>query len=185
MAGLAHENRTSFILRGKLIREALLCTDVPPPPAGVDTSEMNVSPTATAKERSEMHRRKPECASCHAVFDPIGFAFEAYDPVGRYKTTDAAGKPIDTLGNLTGTEKLDGDFPNAIALMKKLATADEVRACVTKMWMRFGLGRSEDPQADAGSLAAAVKAIKDTGSIPDMLVALARSDAFRHQKVNP
>jgi hypothetical protein len=185
MAGLAHENRTSFILRGKLIREALLCTDVPPPPAGVDTSEMNIPPTATAKERSELHRRMPQCASCHAVFDPIGFAFEAYDAIGRYKTTDASGKPIDTVGNLTGTEKLDGDFPNAIALMKKLATADEVRGCVTKMWMRFGLGRSEDPREDAASLAAAVKAIKDSGSIPDMLIALARSDAFRHQKVNP
>jgi hypothetical protein len=185
MAGLAHENRTSFILRGKLVREALLCTDIPPPPAGVDTSETMISPTATAKERSEMHRRKPECASCHAVFDPIGFAFEAYDAIGRYKTTDAAGKPIDTSGNLNGTDSLNGDVANAVGLMKKLGPADEVGACVTKMWMRFGLGRSEDETEDTASLAAAVKAMKATGKIPDMLVALARSDAFRYLKVKP
>jgi len=186
LAGLAHENRTSFILRGKLIREAILCTNIPPPPAGVDTSEMNISPTATAKERSAMHRRKPECASCHAVFDPIGFAFEEYDAIGRYRTNDAAGKPVDTLGNLAGTNALDGDFPNAIALMKKLGAADEVGQCVAKMWMRFGLGRAEDETEDAASLATAFKVMKDSGGkIPDMLVALARSDAFRHQKVKP
>jgi uncharacterized protein DUF1588/uncharacterized protein DUF1585 len=186
LAGLAHENRTSFILRGKLVREAILCTDIPPPPAGVDTSEMNISPTATAKERSEMHRRKPECASCHAVFDPIGFAFEGYDPIGRFRATDAAGQPIDTAGSLAGTAALDGDVPNAVALMKKLGTADEVRECVSKMWMRFGLGRAEDEKEDAASLTAAFKSMKDSGGkIPDMLVALARSDAFRHQKVKP
>jgi len=145
-----------------------------------------VSPTATAKERSEAHRRKPECAVCHAAFDPIGFAFEGYDPIGRFKATDAAGKPIDTSGSLNGTRALDGDVPNAVALLKKLSTADEVRECVAKMWMRFGLGRAEDTAEDAGSMAAAFKAMKDSGGkIPDMLVAIARSDAFRHQKVKP
>ena len=186
LAGLAHENRTSFILRGKLVREAILCTPVPPPPAGVDTSEMNVSPTATAKERSEQHRRDPNCATCHAMFDQIGFAFEGYDAVGRYRPTDAMGKPIDTVGKITDTAKLDGDVKNAIELAQRLSGADEVRDCVAKMWMRFGLGREEETGEDAGSLAAAFKAMKDSnGKIPDLLVALARSDAFRHQKVKP
>jgi len=186
LAGLAHENRTSFILRGKLVREAILCFQVPPPPAGVDTSEAMVSPTATAKERSEAHRRNPSCASCHAAFDTIGFAFEGYDPVGKYRTVDGAGKPIDTVGTLVGVSPaLDGDVANAVALSKKLSTAEDVGQCVARMWMRFGLGREEDDKDDAASLAAAFKAMKDTGSIPDTLVALARSDAFRHQKVKP
>jgi hypothetical protein len=185
MAGLAHEDRTSFILRGKLVREALLCTEVPPPPAGVDTSEMNIPATATAKERSEMHRRDPACASCHAVFDPIGFAFEGYDAIGKFRTTDAAGKPVDTAGSLSGTDSLDGNVTDAVALMKKMATAGEVQRCMTKMWMRFGLGRADDEMEDKGSLDAGFKAMKDSGRIADMLVALARSDAFRHQKVKP
>jgi len=187
LAGLAHENRTSFILRGKLVREAILCFDVPPPPAGVDTSEMMISPTATAKQRSEMHRRNPSCASCHAAFDPIGFAFEGYDPVGKYRTTDAAGAAIDTEGELIGVSPaLDGKVPNAVALAQKLSTSVEAGECTARMWMRFGLGRSESDKDDATSLAAAFKAMKDSGgSIPEMLVAVARSDAFRHQKVNP
>jgi hypothetical protein len=187
LAGLAHENRTSFILRGKLVREAILCFEVPPPPAGVDTSEMMISPTATAKERSEMHRRNPSCASCHAAFDTIGFAFEGYDPIGKFRTTDAAGKPIDTEGEMAGVSAaLDGKFPNAVALAQKLSTSVEAGQCLARMWMRFGLGRSEDDKNDAASLAAAFKTMKDSGgSIPEMLVSVARSDAFRHQKVNP
>jgi hypothetical protein len=184
---MAHENRTSFILRGKLVREAILCFQVPPPPAGVDTSEMMISPTATAKERSEMHRRDPSCASCHAAFDTIGFAFEGYDPIGRFRTTDAAGKPVDTVNSLNGVSMaLDGDVPNAVALAKKLSTSEDAGQCMARMWMRFGLGREEEDKDDAGSLAAAFKAMKDSGgSIPEMLVAVARSDAFRHQKVKP
>lgn len=186
MAGLAHEDRTSFILRGKLVREALLCDEIPPPPAGVDTSEMNIPATATAKERSEQHRRDPMCSSCHSVFDPVGFTFEGYDTVGRFRTTDATGKPLDTIGKLEGTGKpgLDGEYPDAIALMKKLGASPDVKECMTRMWLRFGLGRAEDPD-DKVSLEAAYKVIKDSGKIPDMLIALARSDAFRHQKVKP
>jgi hypothetical protein len=72
-----------------------------------------------------------------------------------------------------------------VALAKKLSTSEEAGQCVARMWMRFGLGREEDEKDDAASLAAAFKAMKDSDSIPDTLVALARSDAFRHQKVKP
>jgi hypothetical protein len=185
LAGLAHENRTSFILRGKLIREAILCTDVPSPPPGVDASEMNIPPTATAKQRSEKHRTDPNCAGCHALFDPLGFGFESFDAVGRFRTTDAMGAPIDTAVDITGTEKLDGKVADGIELVSKLANADEVRGCVAKQWMRFGLGRLEDRDADAGSLWAGLQALNDSnGKIADLLVALAKSDAVRHQKVS-
>jgi hypothetical protein len=185
LAGLAHENRTSFILRGKLIREAILCTDVPSPPPGVDASETNIPPTATAKQRSEMHRKDPSCAGCHGLFDPLGFGFESFDAVGRYRTKDAAGAAIDTAVTITGTEKLDGTAADGVELAAKLANAEEVRACVAKQWMRFGLGRLEDKDADAGSLNAALQAMMTSnGKISDLLVALAQSDAFRHQKVS-
>jgi hypothetical protein len=186
LAGLAHENRTSYILRGKMVREAILCADVPPPPAGVDASEMNIPATASARERSMLHRTQPACASCHALFDPLGFAFENYDATGRYRATDAAGKPIDASAEISGTAKLDGTVPNAIELVKKLATADEVRSCIARQWMRFGLGRELDDRDDAATMAAAGKAMNDSGGkISDLLVAFARSDAFRHQKVKP
>jgi hypothetical protein len=186
MAGMAHEDRTSYILRGQLVREGILCTEVPPPPAGVDASETNIPATATAQERSKLHRIKPECASCHELFDPLGFAFEIYDPIGRFRATDAAGKPIDSTAVITATSKLDGTVPDALELTRRLGTAEEVRACVARQWLRFALGRDLDATEDASTFDSVLKSTNDSGGkIADMLGAVARSNAFRHLKVNP
>jgi hypothetical protein len=182
MATLAHENRTSFILRGKMVREALFCAVPLLPPADVPP-EPRFDPMASAKARSEAHRKDPACATCHELFDPIGFAFEIYDATGRYRTSDAAG-PIDSKVTLSHTAQLDGKTAaNAVELVRLLAGADEVRDCVARQWLRFGLGR-DDAKEDEPSLAAAVKAFKAGGAqLPSLLTSIARSDAFRFQKV--
>jgi hypothetical protein len=182
MATLASENRTSYILRGKMVREALFCTAVQPPPPDTPT-EPTLAPGASAKSRAEAHRTDPVCASCHQLFDPLGFAFEIYDATGRYRQSDAAG-PIDARVTLSQTRQLDGKTAaNAVELAKLLAGADEVRDCVARQWMRFGLGR-EDAAEDEPSLAAAMDAFeKDGARLPSLLMAIARSDAFRYQKV--
>ncbi len=186
LAGMAHENRTSYILRGKLVREAILCTEVPPPPPGVDASETNIPPNATAQERSKLHRVRPDCASCHELFDPLGFAFEIYDPIGKFRTVDAAGKPIDSTAVITSTAKLDGTVPDALELAKRLAPAEEVRTCVARQWMRFALGRDLDDTQDASTISSVFKTTNDSGGkVADILGAVARSNAFRHLKVNP
>jgi uncharacterized protein DUF1592/uncharacterized protein DUF1588/uncharacterized protein DUF1595/uncharacterized protein DUF1585/uncharacterized protein DUF1587 len=182
LATLAHDNRTSYILRGKMIREAVLCAAplAVPPDA---PAEPRLDPGASAKARSEAHRTNPACATCHELFDPLGFAFENYDAVGKWRTSDGAG-PIDAKVELTHTATLDGKAAaNAVELMRLLAGADEVRDCMARQWMRFALGR-DDAKEDEPSLAAAIKAFKAGGAkLPDLLVALARSDAFRFQKV--
>jgi hypothetical protein len=184
--GMAHPDRTSFILRGKLVREAVLCTVVPPPPPGVDASENNIPATATAQERSVLHRTKPECASCHELFDPLGFAFEIFDTIGRYRTLDAAGKPIDSKAVISNTSTLDGPVGDALELTRRLGPAEEVRACVAKQWLRFALGRELDETEDASTLASVLKTTNDSGGkITDILGAVARSNAFRHLKVKP
>jgi hypothetical protein len=182
MATLAHENRTSFILRGKMVREALFCEAPLMPPADVPP-EPKFDPMASAKARSEAHRKDPACASCHELFDPIGFAFEIYDSIGRYRTSDGAG-PIDARVTLSQTAQLDGKTAaNAVELVRLLAGADEVRDCVARQWLRFGLSR-DDAKEDEPSLAAAVKAFKEGGAqLPALLVSIVRSDAFRFQKV--
>ena len=182
MATLASESRTSFILRGKMVREALFCTaSLPPPPDA--PAEPKLDPGASAKARSEAHRTDPACASCHDLFDPLGFAFEIYDATGRYRTSDAAG-PIDARVTLTHTQQLNGkSAANAVELVKLLAGADEVRDCVARQWLRFGLGR-EDASEDQPSLTAAIDAFKQgEAKLPALLLAIARSDAFRYQKV--
>jgi hypothetical protein len=188
MAGLAHEDRTSFILRGKVVREALLCTPVPPPPPGLNASETDIPATATARERSEKHRTEASCAACHQLFDPVGFAFETYDAVGRFRDKDGSGKAIDSVLDFNEKTGLDGHYANALEFVKKLGDSDELGACVTKQWMRFALGREVEDGAmgaDQPSLDAGKKALKEGGKITDLLAALARSDAFRHQKVLP
>jgi hypothetical protein len=72
---------------------------------------------------------------------------------------------------------------NAVELARLLAGADEVRDCVARQWMRFGLGR-DDAKEDEPSLAAAIKSFKEGGArLPALLASIARSDAFRYQKV--
>ena len=183
MSAMAHEDRTSFILRGKLVREALLCTPMPPPPPGVDASETNIDPKLTAQERAAQHRKDPSCASCHANFDPLGFAFEIYDGLGKFRTTDVTGKPIDSRAEITGTS-VDGPAADAIDLMKKLGSAKDVRNCVAQQWLKFALGRDLDDKEDASTLEALSKALDESGGkMPDMMGAIARSNALRHLKV--
>jgi hypothetical protein len=183
LATLAHENRTSFILRGKMVREALFCEAPLVPPPDVPAEPM-VDPTASAKQRSAAHRKDPACAACHDLFDPIGFAFEIYDATGRYRTMDGSG-PIDSQVTLSHTQALDGKTAkDAVELAKILSTADEVRDCVAHEWMRFALGR-DDAAEDQPSLTAATSAFKASGGkLPDLLGSLVRSDAFRFQKVS-
>jgi hypothetical protein len=165
-----------------MVREALFCSAPLLPPGDVPP-EPKTDPGASAKARSEAHRTNPACASCHELFDPIGFAFETYDATGRYRKSDGAG-PIDARVTLTHTAALDGKTAaDAVELARLLAGADEVRDCVARQWLRFGLGR-DDAKEDEPSLAAAVKAFKMGGAqLPALLVSIARSDAFRFQKV--
>jgi hypothetical protein len=185
MATQAHENRTSFIYRGKLVVEGFLCTTLAPPPAGVDTNETGIDPKLTARERSVQHRKNPSCATCHASFDPIGFAFERYDPSGKYRPAVDATADIDQTGTA-----LDGQHvADAIELTKKLSTSPDVRGCLARQWMRFALARDFDPDDTTSSDAAALKkvqqAVNDSGGkFSDLFTAVVRSDAFRTLKVN-
>jgi hypothetical protein len=184
MASLAKEDRTSFIRRGKLVREGMLCTPIPDPPPGVDASESMIPATADARERARLHRDKPECAACHALFDQLGFAFEEYDAIGRFRTMDV-GKPVDASTDITMTATLNGHVTDAIDLATKLAGSEEAKTCVARMWLRFGLGRMETPDDDA-TLKEVVSGFKAGGwKVTELLAALAKSDSFRYQKVKP
>jgi hypothetical protein len=181
LSALAKEDRTSFVRRGKMVREALFCQDIPPPPPGVNDIDSEIPATASAKERAEAHRRSPECAACHALFDPIGFAFEGYDAIGRYRTADG-GKPVESHLDLTRTS-IDGSYAGAVELAAKLGGAAEVGACVAKQWLRFALGR-EDAKADQPSLDDATRRMRDRGGdVRELVFALVASPSFRFQAV--
>ena len=108
LAAHAHPGRSSATLRGKALRELLLCQKVPRPPPNVDLS-LNEDPKSTlhtARERLAAHRANPICAGCHKLTDPIGLALEHFDGAGVYRATER-GAPIDASGNLDGRNYTD------------------------------------------------------------------------------
>ena len=131
--------RTSPVLRGKWILEALLGTPPPPPAPNVPPlAKADATAPSTVRERLALHRQNPECAACHAKIDPWGFALENYDSVGRWRDQDA-GKPIDSSGEFPNGPKFHGPEELKQVLMER---RDLVIRNLTAKMMGYALGRS-------------------------------------------
>ncbi len=136
---------SSPIHRGKLVRERLLCQEMPPPPPSLDTSPPPVDPTLSTRDRYSQHSADPTCAGCHTRIDPIGFGFEHYDAVGRYRLMDGT-HAVDASGELVLTDQTDGTFDGVDELAALLAGSPEVAACYTLQWSRHALGSADDSE---------------------------------------
>jgi hypothetical protein len=137
----SYPDRTSPVLRGKWLLDNILDAPVPPPPADVDTTLKEEAAAARPKsirERLEQHRTQARCSSCHAVLDPLGFALEGFDAVGRTRTEDEAGNRVDATGNWPGGVKLEG-----LAGLRSMLVGrrEEFARTVTRKLMSYALGR--------------------------------------------
>ena len=105
----SHSAKTSPVLRGTWILDNLLNSPPPPPPAQVPPLDESPSTAAelTTREQVERHRADPSCASCHAKMDPLGFALENFDVIGRWRNEDEGGR-IDASGSLPNGESFSG-----------------------------------------------------------------------------
>jgi hypothetical protein len=132
--------RTSPVSRGKWILENLLGAPPPQPPPGVEVN-LEADPKAekptTLRQRLELHRRSPQCASCHRLMDPIGFALENFDQVGTWRDQEA-GQPIDSTGQLA-----DGTAVKGIDDLRRsvLARSDAFMSTATRKMLTYALGR--------------------------------------------
>jgi hypothetical protein len=111
LAATALPNRTSPVVRGKWVLQNILGTPPPEPPPNVPSLQENgekVTKVTTLRARLEQHRANPVCASCHKLMDPIGFALESFDVVGRYRTYDENFEPIDNSGVYPDGTRIDG-----------------------------------------------------------------------------
>jgi hypothetical protein len=135
---------SSPIHRGLVVRERLLCNDLPPPPPGVVNEAPVIEPGVSTRERYQMHSADPSCAACHDLLDPIGFGFEHYDAIGRWRAEDD-GVAVDASGMIHG----DGDpiaFDGTAELAALLAEHPAVHACYAHQWSTFALGGvAQDP----------------------------------------
>jgi hypothetical protein len=104
----SHPGKSSPTLRGKAIRELLLCQKIPDPPSTVNFDRFNDphSPLKTARARLQAHAVDPACAGCHKLMDPIGLALEQFDGAGQLRATEN-GEPIDTHGEINGRKFAD------------------------------------------------------------------------------
>jgi mono/diheme cytochrome c family protein len=136
----SYPTRTSPVLRGKWLLENILGTPPPPPPPNVpalkDTGESGRP--ASVRERMELHRKNPVCASCHARMDPLGFALENFDGIGRWRATDEGDTPIDASGVMPDGTKFQGVAGLRTAL---LAHRDEFAYTVAEKLLTYALGR--------------------------------------------
>jgi hypothetical protein len=170
------------VRRGLAVYEKLLCRELPPPPANVPPAKPP-TPGVSTRQRFIEHDMN-ECAkACHAQMDSIGFAFENYDGIGKYRTMDN-GQPVDA----TGSVSLDGSnksFANAVELSGLLAKSDDTRRCFATEWMRFALVRSETAADQASVNAAAAGFARTESGVRDLLVAVATSRTFRYRSPSP
>jgi hypothetical protein len=171
---------SSPIRRGLAIRERILCADMPVPPPGADATFPAAKPTQTTRQRFDQHRTDPSCASCHMLMDKIGYGFEGYDGIGRYRTTEN-GIPIDDTGELFTTD-IDGPFKGSGELTRKLLGSKQVQSCVTTQWFRYAFGRL-NVDADKCTLDAFNKSFTDGDlKMVDLVTHIVESDAFRTYK---
>jgi hypothetical protein len=134
-------NRTSPVVRGKWVLQAILGAPPPEPPPDVPSLQENgekVTKVRTLRERLEQHRAGAICASCHKLMDPIGFALESFDAVGKYRLFDENYEPIDNSGDYADGSKIDG-LPGLRKVL--MARSAQVNANVTKTLMTYALGR--------------------------------------------
>ena len=134
----SYANRTSVVLRGKWVLENLLGAPPPPPPPNVPPLEENdrANPTSL-RERMEQHRASPVCASCHRRMDPLGFAMEHFDAIGRWRETDG-GAEINANIELSGKTI---DSPRAFREALLTEGTDEFIRTVTEKLLTYALGR--------------------------------------------
>ena len=139
----SYPHRTSPVVRGKWLLENLLGAPPPPPPSDVPGLEEPVDQERAAgmRERMAQHRSNPVCASCHARIDPLGFALENFDAVGRWRETEgSAGTAIDASGALPDGATFDGPAAFRAALLVE-PWAGEFTRTVTGKLLTYALGR--------------------------------------------
>lgn len=159
LAGHAHSQETSWVHRGKLVRERFLCGELPPPPPVADDSPLN----------DGGRLEDPACAGCHVLMDPIGLGFEQYDAVGVFVDGNAPGV-------VHGLD--EPDFDGALELSDRLAQTPQVAECFAEQLFAFANRRAveEGDECDVARIREAF--VEGDGDIRELLVTFAVSDAF-------
>ncbi|WP_435005070.1 DUF1592 domain-containing protein [Tundrisphaera lichenicola] len=179
----SNPNRTSPVKRGQWILQQLLGTPPPPPPPDVAKLDESAqaAEAASLRERMEAHRSNPQCASCHQQMDPLGFALENYDAVGRWRTRDGA-FPIEPAGELVGGRKFSD-----IGELKRLLGSSESRKFARTLienMLTYALGRGLEPYDSCTVEDIRARLVADDYRIRNILFGIVESRAFQYRGVS-
>lgn len=173
-------NRTSPVVRGAWIVEDLMGAPVPTPPPGVETdlTKESADPGVeinTLRDRLELHRANPTCASCHQIMDPIGLALENFDLIGRWRTQEN-GHDLDTHTSLIDGTAIDGPVTLRNALLER---GDAVASTVIEKMLSYALGRHLHSHDMAAVRKIAADSVADDYRFSDIVFGIVASDPFR------
>ena len=176
----SYANRTSVVLRGKWVLETLLGAPPPPPPPNVPPLAENDRRQPTSlRERMEQHRASPVCASCHARMDPLGFAMEHFDAIGRWRERDGGAAINSTITWKGDTVDSPRAFREAL-----LASGDEFTRTVAEKLMTYALGRGVD-YYDAPVLRRIVRELeRNDHRWSSLILGIVTSDPFQMRRAS-
>jgi mono/diheme cytochrome c family protein len=183
LATTSFPTRTGPVNRGVWVLEQLLGEHVPPPPANVPTLEkQDPSKVAglTLRQRTELHRTDPTCASCHRVLDPIGFGLENFDAIGRWREKDESGGAIDATGELPGGVR----FGSPRELKRILAARrDDVARNLASRLLAYALGRGLDGYDEIVVDRICGAVARDGYRMETLVIAAVTSYPFTHRRI--
>jgi hypothetical protein len=174
LSQFANQKEGSPTLRGKFMREALLCTHIQPPPGNVDTVLDDPPPDMpmTKRQRLEQHRNDDTCAGCHSMMDPLGLPLELFDAIGRYRTTEL-GLTIDPSGEFEEVPVAD-----ARELEVAVGSSAAVAQCIVRKYYSYALGYVER-DVDGSVVNSLAASFQASGfKLRDLVLDVVTHDAF-------
>ncbi|HEY2901362.1 MAG TPA: DUF1592 domain-containing protein [Polyangia bacterium] len=182
LASTSYDKTTRPIIRGVHINRHVLCAAVPPPPPNVNTMLPTTTGNITNRQLFEQITSPAQCQACHPnMINPLGFAFENYDVLGRYRTMEGT-LPIDASASYTFT---DGpkSFNGALELMKIISETSDAHDCYSRGLFGYIFARDivADSAADKALLAAITRRSQESASIKSMVLDLVSTDSFLYR----
>ena len=176
VAGTIHSNETNPVVRGAFIVRHLMCKKIPLPTGDVleEVKPPDPGSGATARERYSQHSEDPACSGCHTFMDPVGLAFENFDPVGLWRDQEN-GVTIDASGSVPGVE---GAAAGQVELVQLIASSADTQACFAENWANFAYGRTRDAEHECTQEHLEERFTATDHDIRELLLALTQTDEF-------
>ena len=175
-------NRTSVVARGKWILENLLGTPPPPPPPGAADgfNPHGSSEHLTLRQAMEQHRANPTCAVCHSRMDPIGFALENYNGIGKWRVLDDTGAKIDSSGTLPGGTAFNG--PAGLTQLLLTDKKTDFVTTFTRKLMTYSLGRGVEAYDEPVIRSITRDAARDDYRMSSLILGIVHSAPFQMRR---